>query len=81
MNSLADYLDNLVFHWFSLPVLTVKWWFSRKWDNVLWWVAYKLPRRVAIYATCRVAAHAAERNRDAEVPAMTIIDVLKAWEV
>jgi hypothetical protein len=51
-------------------------------DKIAMWIAWKLPRRVAYWATIRVGANATQGEYgNQEVPALGFMDALKRWKL
>ena len=50
-------------------------------DRAWMWLAWALPRRLAYWCAIRVATHASRSMYDAEMPAITITDMLGRWDL
>lgn len=51
-------------------------------DKIAMWVAFRLPRRLAYWATIRVGANASgSKYPNQVVPELTLIDALQRWEI
>ena len=50
-------------------------------DRFWRWIAWRLPRRLTMWAAIRVAAHATQGKwSNQEVPALSAMDALKRWD-
>lgn len=59
----------------------IRYWLRRLSERLAIWVAYKLPRKVAMWATVRVGAHATQGKYSNQiVPELLFFEALKRWE-
>ena len=50
-------------------------------ENVIRWIAWKLPRRLVMWASVRLMAHATQGEWSSqEVPELLAMDALKRWD-
>jgi len=55
--------------------------FKRKVDKLCQWIAWKLPKRIAMWTYVRVGAHATTgKYGDTVLPEITMMEALKRWE-
>lgn len=62
-------------------LLSVKWWFLRKLEEMQIAIAWALPRKIVMWATIRVFAHATTgKHGNTDVTSLTYPDLMKRWE-
>ena len=53
----------------------------RKREEILQWLAWKLPRRIAMWAAIRVIAHATQGEfSNTVVPELSAMEALRRWD-
>jgi len=60
--------------------MRIKDWIRRKREGLIIWLAWKIPRRLTYWCAIRVTAEASQTLSDVEMPKITAMDALQAWD-